>query len=771
MDRIDMFGSQILFRFQKQKRYQTRIGGCFTFTIISIIIIRLITTCWEVYSRSNPNVIQKERQVLTPQKFVFDKTNTQFAFGMQEPTEYNQFIDPQIYNIQVIQMTQTNLIDYKTGKPVSKYSQREIKSGPCKSEYFSNPKTQDKFKRLDYQNLYCIDPDEQIIIEGDFGQGTFNYVIIKVSKCQNGCKGSDKLDYYLLNGSFSIYFADITVDPVIKDFPFIFFNRDLYWATSTSTAQNLSLYFRNDYVESDFGWVTSNIQTDRYPQYSTQDISTAQTNDYFLQVLLRFEKSKENLYQRKYQTITDIISQIGGFSQSLIGFGFLLCSYFSELSLNKSIINDAFNFKFSRERASSLQQDQQSKTSKVNSANQENIELNNVKENFTKDQTKHQKQVAVEQVIIDQQQEANKFIQSQQKVKNFENSQHPIQNTRPLNQSQQKKSYTKNQILLSKVISKKGNYSIEQSQLSQQDQNAKLPSQTFKNKQVKKNDNLENQIKKMLDQERGTMKISFLEYLKLCFWPFNTEIKRKKKIIDFSVDKLYYHIDLLHIIQKLLEVDKLKNLLMDDDQIKLFEYLPKPTIYEQDVLLEQNNDQLQQQKNKDIYYQDFRSDSQKLQDAFESYVKISKREKPSGLDIKILQNIDSNLVKIFNIAEENQQQKEQIVSQNNQSSFEQNKQMNDINLIKSQHILSQNPLLNNEIDYYDNQNQKENINNNQKLTFREKIFNITNINSKDEIETEIYVPDDEQNQKKNDLNLNSNYFTNLKSQAKTNQNV
>ncbi|KAL4492102.1 hypothetical protein ABPG73_003050 [Tetrahymena malaccensis] len=672
---------------------------------------------------------------------------------MQEPAEYNQFIDPQIYNIQVLQITQTNVIDSQTGKTISKYSQREIKSGPCQSNYFSNPKTRDNFLGLNYQNLYCIDPDEQIIIEGDYGQDTFNYAVIKVSQCKNGCKGKDQLDYYLLNGFFSIYFADITVDPIIKDFPFTFFNRDLYWTTSTNTAQNLLMYFRNDYVESDFGWVTSNIQTDRYPQYSSQEISTAQTSDYFLQVVLRFEKSKENIYQRKYQTITDIISQIGGFAQSLIGFGFLLCSYFSELSLNKSLINEAFNFKFSRDRASSLQQNQQSKTSKVNFANQENIEL---KKDINTAQTKPQNQIVIGQDIIEQ--------QNQQNSKNFENSQHPNQSVKPINQSQFKKNYTKNQILLSKIMSKKGNQSLELSYQSQQEPKLKLPPKVTKSKVIKDNKNVEIQIKKMLDQERGTMEMSFLEYLKLRFWPFNKEIQKKKKIIDFSVDKLYYHIDLLYIIKKLLEVDKLKKLLMDDDQIKLFEYLPKPTIYEQDVIKSQNQDSLKQQ-DKDIYSQDIRSESQKLQDAFESYIKISKREQPSSLDLKILQNIDTNLVKIFNIAEENMQQKEQTHSQNNQTSFEQNKQMNDINLIKSQHILSQNTLFRNDTDYHNQQNQKDNTNNNQNISFKENIFNFSNINSNGEMKSESYIPDDEQNQKKHDLNLNSNYFTNLKPQT------
>lgn len=36
--------------------------------------------------------------------------------------------------------------------------------------------------------------------------------------------------------------------------------------------------------------------------------------------------------------------------------------------------------------------------------------------------------------------------------------------------------------------------------------------------------------------------------------------------------------DILYVIKKLHEIDKLKMILLNKDQIKLFDYLPKPTI-------------------------------------------------------------------------------------------------------------------------------------------------------------------------------------------------
>lgn len=69
-------------------------------------------------------------------------------------------------------------------------------------------------------------------------------------------------------------------------------------------------------------------------------------------------------------------------------------------------------------------------------------------------------------------------------------------------------------------------------------------------------------FKKIFKSVTNGMKLSALEYFKFFFWPFG-EMKRKKKIIDYSREKLYYHLDALNIIKKLLEVDKLKRLLMD----------------------------------------------------------------------------------------------------------------------------------------------------------------------------------------------------------------
>lgn len=53
---------------------------------------------------------------------------------------------------------------------------------------------------------------------------------------------------------------------------------------------------------------------------------------------------------------------------------------------------------------------------------------------------------------------------------------------------------------------------------------------------------------------------------------------QKGKQLRFAVSRMEKSLDILYIIKKLHEIDKLKMILLTKSQIKLFDYLPKPTI-------------------------------------------------------------------------------------------------------------------------------------------------------------------------------------------------
>ncbi|EAR86976.1 ABC transporter family protein (macronuclear) [Tetrahymena thermophila SB210] len=672
MKRLDLFGSQIQFRFQGEKSFNTSLGVLFTVGIATIIILRLVILLNDIYQRNNPVVIQQQRQVSSPEKFVMDRYSLPFAFGLQGGDNLDHYIDPTIYTVTAQQNTKVPYVD-ENGQTQYTIQVTDVNVSICTQDSFKNPATKQGFLDLPYQQLFCIDP-QQVVIEGDYTQQNFSQFQIKLHPCTGqGCGDTKKLG----RGYFAIYFQDVIVNPKNKDQPFEYFNRDLFWTSSSSTPKEVDMYFVNNYVQSDYGWVTSDIQTLRYPSYSEQDNSYTSDVDYFFMLNLRFQKQKENIYSRNYKNLTNVVSEIGGFAQSILAIGFIICSTLSEIMLNKSIINEAFDFKIKNmnpqnNEISNLQQPkisvgQSNDNTSLNQKLGQNVNIN--QEINQKKQIQQQKNIQLESFVNIQ---SPVKIQKKAKQVNFNQIENINQiPTQPQQQiTLEQKTYdqehtisntqTQSSIkILSQIVKKKFasiTNSQKQSKLENQSQNLIEESQN-KEKKLKQNKSLsDEEFKKLLNKERSDMSLSVVEYLKYFFWPFG-EIKKKKQIIDYSVQKLYYHLDLMYVIKKLLEVDKLKELVMDKDQIQLFEYISKPVITDEEVFSQLNKDQLyqKQQQKYNILYQDNRSEIQKAQDAYLSYQNIQNRDKKTLMDQKILRHLDPQLLGIFNYQELQQQ--------------------------------------------------------------------------------------------------------------------
>ena len=112
--------------------------------------------------------------------------------------------------------------------------------------------------------------------------------------------------------------------------------------------------------------------------------------------------------------------------------------------------------------------------------------------------------------------------------------------------------------------------------------------------------------------------------------------------IEYSKRLLDEHLDVLYIINKLLEVDKLKMLLLNSDQIKLFTYLPKPRIKNEDIYLQlvnKNSPQLPTENDKkfsEFTYMDKRTNLQKAIDAYSAFNNLKNQQKRNKIDNRLL---------------------------------------------------------------------------------------------------------------------------------------
>lgn len=71
--------------------------------------------------------------------------------------------------------------------------------------------------------------------------------------------------------------------------------------------------------------------------------------------------------------------------------------------------------------------------------------------------------------------------------------------------------------------------------------------------------------------------------LELDFWDYFPCLSCKKggkrDLINYSLDSIKKTLDVTYMVKKLQEIDKLKLILLDADQLKLFDYLPKPKMH------------------------------------------------------------------------------------------------------------------------------------------------------------------------------------------------
>ncbi|EAR93740.2 small GTP-binding domain protein (macronuclear) [Tetrahymena thermophila SB210] len=612
---IDLFGKQINLRFQKKQTYQSNFGSFITLLIVNFISYRFISILIDTIQGSIPQVNYSERQVDDPELFQTNSISYPIAFAMEDPITKNYYIDETIYTVSA-QLQSKYLIYNQTQIQYNTvWEKKNITLQPCTVQNFKNPENQRYYLALNYTNMYCLPPKTNINIQGDFNSPVFQQIQFFVSKCQINCKSEEEINYYLMKSGLGLQLSDAYVDANQYENPFKIFSRDLYFSTSLLMPEDVLIYIRNNYVYSNKGLIQTATKMQKYPQFN----------------------------------LLSIMSEIGGLTQSFLAIGFLIqwdesCEQLEDASLkeNKTIFN-----KKNEENSQNIQFDIASDKDKTFLSNASFIKL------------RKNKSLLCNDIQLIDQEKFHKNVNNDVKVKTLDNSrvsQKEIKdNTYSLSQNLEQKQFL-NSILQNN--NKSGEYLQRQMPTCQVQDKKKQEKQTGQKDEenyLKQKKKIDKNINKLLQKQTKSMEMSFWQYILSYICPFG-RLKQKKEIIDYSIDKLYQNLDILQILKRLIEVEKLKRLLLDQDQIKLFDYLPKPTI-NFSLTSKKLQKQIQQQdfyKNQEInlLYQDDRSELQKIKDAYEAYKKILAKDDFSNLDQKIIDMIDKNIVDIFEVQQE-----------------------------------------------------------------------------------------------------------------------
>ncbi|CAD8059134.1 unnamed protein product [Paramecium sonneborni] len=112
--------------------------------------------------------------------------------------------------------------------------------------------------------------------------------------------------------------------------------------------------------------------------------------------------------------------------------------------------------------------------------------------------------------------------------------------------------------------------------------------------------------------------------------------KDKKNQLKQAEIRLNKQTDVTFLIKKLMEFEKLKYLLLNDDQLNLFNSAQKPILF-----FDEKNYNNQKQ------YFDEDSKITKIQKGFKSYISIQQKQSKGATDLKLLSLLDSDIINLY----------------------------------------------------------------------------------------------------------------------------
>ncbi|EGR30102.1 hypothetical protein IMG5_142280 [Ichthyophthirius multifiliis] len=214
----------------------------------------------------------------------------------------------------------------------------------CIPQNFQVEGTQDYFLKQDYKNMYCISIDQTgISLEGEFSADIYKNIEIQLHKCEQGgdreCLKSEEVEEKLENFAVTMQISDTTVDITNKKSPFKNIGKNLFWKSGPSFYKFVNIYLRNNYIQSDYGYLGSDIITERAVSYSQDREQVLQkTSSMLFNFNIAYEKNKESIYTRTYLKIDTALAQIGGMFNLMVTIGCAICWPISELELNRKLV-------------------------------------------------------------------------------------------------------------------------------------------------------------------------------------------------------------------------------------------------------------------------------------------------------------------------------------------------------------------------------------------------------------------------------------------------
>jgi hypothetical protein len=360
---IDLFGVKPRLNFNNRDKFNTKTGGAISILFFMVLIMGCIYFSQELFNKQKPSVLQADIYDSYPRQFNITPDRFSLFYGLQD-TDFNYYIDPTIYQLEVTLQTIYRTMD-ENNQPVFNYAYKLLRTEQCDLQRHFSYFVKD-FEGQALAGLSCIHPDDAkaLFIEGTWGEESYVYLSAKFAVCKNGtdiiCKSQEVIDSYLNGAYVAVDFIDTIFDPANYTTPHKYIRKDFFTTVSNLYYKEWAFYMNNVDYYTDGGIL---IESENYKQHLSFETSVEMLDmrkqDIFSHVLFRLSNMKLSVH-RKYIKFQDVLAQMGGLMNGLrvimkaILSSYFLNNYFSSMINKLLIIPDETKAKFQYEKNISI---------------------------------------------------------------------------------------------------------------------------------------------------------------------------------------------------------------------------------------------------------------------------------------------------------------------------------------------------------------------------------------------------------------------------------
>ena len=577
MKTIDYFGTFITFRVNDNIEYKSIIGGTFTLIYVFFALGYIITMSMSFIKRKNIDFIYSHKIMANP--FVnLTEIGFTFAFGVQYSDNSLSAVDDTNlyfnYSIELIEW-------------INKDNKNRIFLNFRKCSLNDFPKLQKKYYINDLENMLCpiYNSSTNFSIDGIYTDSYYKYISIKLFLTDYGLNNYDTLKQ-LLNVTplnIAIFFRDTSIDyenrknPIPPYLNYNYKGIDINFFKKTGISIS-SLQFISD----------ENILRDN-PKLTNEAIYSS-SEDSFRYIKDRIEEKEYQIFEyiieaspkliylkRVYQKIPEFVANISGILGFICVVMVVIANLIERKAIDQKLIHKMLKFKgnksinidyFIQKFNNKLKKEIIPKNEKYYSDNfkitEDYFEIDDNKTNINLN-SKRNNSITEGISIINSESIPNKMFG----IKEEKSSKKVQFNEENINKLKEKNNHTNTLRNKFKIKSKEmktidlEKEVFESLDMKDLNQNEIFPSQTIKNKK----------------EQEDLVKLNIIQivYAALCSF-CSKQWNIKYRLIKSAERKIHYYMDIVTYIKTVQEFELLKEILFNENYLRLFQFVCKPTM-------------------------------------------------------------------------------------------------------------------------------------------------------------------------------------------------